>query len=187
MLFFNGKSIYYFNKKYYNNVEGLEINLLSKVEENIEIISRNQGNYSDEDYEKIFDHVTKIKEHLNYQRDLNYLRKKTYTYDEMVAFYHYHEKYINYELFSHNGKLIYEILHQYDPHVVHNMIGYVNYINSLASSHYQLFERLTAPYFHNKKIENYTVASIVYNIYSKYKNNNILLEDIIKVGDMYEN
>ena len=71
----------------------------------------------------------------------------------MVVFYHYHEKYINYELFSHNGKLIYEILHQYDPHVVHNMIGYVNYINSLASSHYQLFERLTAPYFHNKKLK----------------------------------
>ncbi|MFA5407415.1 MAG: helix-turn-helix transcriptional regulator [Bacilli bacterium] len=187
LVIFNLKSIYYMNKTYHNNIYDEEnIYVFNDIEKNISLIKNNKGIYSDNDYNKILMFVKYLETNLAPQDGLYYSSKINYSYNDIAEFYKLHHNYIYSDLPINSGKELYEMLHDYNPDVIDNIIIYSNYTRMLANYKMYLFEQLTYPYYNDKKISNAIVLTISGSIYTAYYRDNMLLKDIIEVGEINE-
>lgn len=180
-------SWYYLHKTYYYYEPDQTDNyLFREVHQNISAIKNNQGIYSDTDYNKILLFIDDMNSLLDQERDLNYYVKTTYTFPELVNFYNTFcvDNLIDLKINVNNGT--YAILHQYDSTVLENMIYYDRTANSLLQNVIPLYVALKNPYYYDKKINDEIIATIRGIIYLEYSKDNMLLNDIIKVGEINE-
>lgn len=185
----NLKSIYYLNKTYrYNYIDdnGFNYQLLTEINDSIEMIKKDQGAYTDAEYEKILSFINKLENNLKEQNNLYYLKKNNYKYSEIITFYNTHQEF--YYLESPYGHIqeIYEIVHNYNPNVVKNITLYYAYTTSVMNNSYNIFEELKKPYYNGEKINSEIVASIKSFIGTEIRKDNMLLKDIVEVGGINE-
>ncbi|MDD4298580.1 MAG: hypothetical protein PHS98_03005, partial [Bacilli bacterium] len=130
--------------------------------------------------------VDKLGSKLNKERDLNYYSKANYTYPEIAEFY---QTFCNDKVYDIDFKFndrAYTIIHKYDSSVVENMISYSSKVNSLLQNNISLYAELKKPYYNDEKITADIVATIYSVLYIEYLKDNMMLKDIIKVGEMNE-
>ena len=184
IMFSNLRSIYYLNKTYHNNFEdGANAELSTEVKTNMDLIKSKQGIYSDKDYAEILKYIDDLEKNLNEQNNLYYYSKEAFTYEDIAKFYVSHPFY-SYAPINPND-MIYKIIHEYNPNVVDNMILYYRYSDMLVDSYTRIGEQLSNPY-DNKKISNNIVSSAILFIHSEYYRDNMVLQDVIKVGEINE-
>jgi len=185
LLFYNLKSVYYLNKVYHNNsYNESEKYLFNKIEKNIEIVRNNQGIYSDEDYLKILSFVDDLEKTLKEQNSLYYFSKINYNYAEIVEYYKSHQQY-SYNVYNLKD-MLYQVLIKYNHDVIDNIIYYYDYTRLIIQSKFNLSEQLRYPYYYDKKVSSDIIGNITSFIYFKNYRDNMLLKDIIKVGEINE-
>jgi transcriptional regulator with XRE-family HTH domain len=183
----NLRSIYYLNKTYHNDYyDNQDDNILKEISDNIEKIKNNQGIYNNDEYKKILDFINELDNNLKIQNNKYYYNKNDYKYSEIVKFYYSHQKYIYLDNSSKSAKTVYEIVHNHDPRVADNIVTYHMDSSALINQNYSLFNEIKAPYYNNGKINNEVVTFISSFIDLENDRDNMLLKDIIKVGEINE-
>ena len=152
------------------------------LEAKIELISNNQGNYQTKDYSTIKTHINLLKDDLTAQKNEEYLQKKNYTWEDLVAFYMDHQNLLT-PLVDH--KDLYSIIISYQPHLSDNLITYSQKEDSIREAYFQFLSYLEQPY-HAKNIlpyKNYEANPflIIEYIYNKELQ---LVNDLIEAGDI---
>jgi transcriptional regulator with XRE-family HTH domain len=185
LVFYNIKSIYYLNKTYHNNsYDESNTKVFSNVVNNIAIIKNHQGIYSNDDYKKILSFIDDLEKALNPQKDLAYYKKMNYSYAELIDFCSFHQKNDFMNFLYNSSDSVYSIIHKYNPTVVENMISYYAHRYSAFRNDFSLFEQLTYPYYNNKEVNVEVVSMLNSIILNEYSQESLLLNDIIKVGEI---
>lgn len=178
ILLFNNIKIYLIQgSKYYSNVWYDNANVINNVEESINLIKNNSGKYSEEEYEHILLFVEDIINITNIDSDKEMFNKEFYKYND---FENVNEKYLT-------------IHSSLDIMGIKNIIkkyGDVVDIDSYFDSYYgslrniKLFISNSYKYnyvFDNEYSYGNDVKDLIHNKYSLY---DILLKNIIEVGDI---
>ena len=187
LLFFNLKSTYYLNKNYISELNDNFVGeLFNKVKENINIIQNNQGIYSDDDYAKILDFADLLEKKLDIEKDKHYASKETYTYKEILEFYENKKDYGDLTLTLTFTDTIYETVHKYNSETVRNILKYFNYSERIKNCKDEIYEQLKNPYYYNREVSDNVAYNATGFIYFEYYRDNILLNDIVEVGEMNE-
>lgn len=187
LLFFNLKSTYYLNKNYISELNDESSGeLLNKVKQNINIIQNNQGIYSDEEYTKILDFANLLEKKLDVEKDKYYASKETYTYKEILEFYENKKDYGDLTLTLTFTNTIYETVHKYNSETVKNILNYFNYSELIKNCKYEIYEQLKNPYYYNREVSDNVAYNATGFIHFEYYRDNILLNDIVEVGEMNE-
>jgi transcriptional regulator with XRE-family HTH domain len=187
LLFLNLKSIYYMNKAYISELDDESADkLFYDVEQNINIIKNNQGIYSDEEYAKILGFATSLEKKLDIKNDRYYASKDSYTYKEILEFYESKKDYRNLSITLAFTNTIYDTVHKYNPEIVKNILNYFNYSERITNCENEIFEQIKNPYYYNKKVSDNLAYNVTGFIYFEYYRDNILLNDIVEVGEMNE-
>ena len=174
VLFLNIKNIIYLNKEYDNYVSENTYDL----DNYYNVILNNQGKYSDLDYEEIKNYVKNSKNIFN-SKIKNYLLK------EKVKVKDYEEFDNNYgpDLIKNSisSTKIYNILLKYDLSKVDNMINYAKYDDKFIESLRNMDDKLNKKLNYNINYEDINLGRIMDNEYEKEE---LLLKDIIEVGEL---
>ena len=187
LVFFNLKSMYYINKKYYGSYTyETDMSMFEDNKKYIEIIKNNQGIYSDEDYKKILEYINELDNNLKTINSEYYYSKKYFNYNEMVAFSGLQSRYgYQYALFNDINN-IYYVIHKYDPSIISNILEYSMYNTKLIEFNIGLVNELSKAYDYNQGLSSSVANSVYVLISMEYKRDSILLKDIIKVGEINE-
>lgn len=187
LIFFNIKSTYYMNKTYISDLEGIEYEkLFSDLEQNINIIKNDQGIYSDEEYKKILSFAIDLEKKMDIEKDRYYVSKKTYTYKEIVEFYESRKNYKNFSVNLSFTQTLYKIVHNYNPEVIEDIIFYFNYSDNITNCENEIYKQIRNSYYYNKEVSDNVAYNVIGLIHYEYYRDNILLNDIVEVGEMNE-
>ena len=183
----NFKSIHILNKKYTTKIEGYVYKDKEYYEEynnKLNIILNNQGKVNDNDYILIKTYLNIINKELEKQNNLKYIEKDTYTYINLAQFYIDHS-YIPF--ISTNYIDAYGILLEYNTSNSHNMKEYSKSKDIIIEEIINQLSFIEQPYSitNNLPYNNY-YPNIHYFIELIYKKELMLLNDIIKVGEINE-
>lgn len=187
LLFFNNiKSLYYLNKTYYNYYPDSSLNkTVWDVNNKIEIIRKNKGKYSEEEYQRILLFINTLGKDLDKEGNFYYINHDYYSYGDLVYFLDSHQNYLYYDKDS-NAKEIYEIIYKYDKDIIDNVISYYNKTYYLTSMSISLRRDLENPYINNKSIQKNIVENINSFIEERASRDNNILDSIMKAGDINE-
>lgn len=189
LVFFNIKLQIQFNRKYKTDYFPLNLNSclvnFDEIKNNVETIFNNQGIYTDEDYKYIVNSVKEFKDNILIDKDKKLFKKEYYSYEEIMDCYNRLQNYNIYT--SLYRSYIYYKLINYDKEIFNNLEQYYILVNEYnnSKSELQKFYINNNNYTYNfssTKIANNFVNSVC-NTYQLYS---MLLEDIIKVGEINE-
>lgn len=187
LIFYNLRSVYYLNKTYYSNsYDILNSYSFKMIEKNMNLIKNNSGIYSENDYDIILKYINELEKVLNFENNDQLLLKEDYKYEEIIDYYQKYQSFIYFNVWSDIKKTIYGLLYQYDSNIVDNLNEYYYYNYILINYNSSFFEQLNYPYYHDKKINNDIMNYSLQLLQFKYDRENMLLEDIIKVGEINE-
>lgn len=151
LLFYNFR-IYVISKQpYYHNILFSDgENLFQNVEHSIDVIKRNQGKYSDGEYQTILSYIDSIK---NVESDKELYYKKYYTFEDMK--YVISDNYVSelriLDIASINNLHVYKIIDKYNENV------------NIYYDYYDDIDEL------EKFVHNFYKYNFVYEIYDKYQ------------------
>ena len=189
LVFFNIKLQIQFNSKYKTNfypyiLEKCLVNF-DNIETNLDVISENQGKYSDEDYKYIINTINELKDNILVNKDRELLKRNYYSHNEIIDYY---KRSINYniytDLYQNN---IYHRLINYDKEIFNNLDGFYTSLNTYNNSlsnlqEFYINDNYYLYIFSKTKVAN----SVVNNLCSTYQLYNLLLENIIMAGEINE-
>ena len=189
LVFFNIKLQIQFNSKYKTdfypyNLEKCLVNF-DNIETNLDVISENQGKYSDEDYKYIINTINELKDNILINKDRELLKRNYYSHTEIIDYY---KRSINYniytDLYQNN---IYHKLINYDKEIFNNLDEFYTSLNTYNNSLSNLQEFYINDNYYTYIFSKTKVAnSVVNNIRSTYQLYNLLLENIIMAGEINE-
>lgn len=187
LVFSNFKSIYYLNKKYHHAFSNYpSTHEFTEIENNIEKIKKDRGIYSEEDYKEILFFVNKLEESLKKENRLYYFEKANYTFPEIIEFYVKYSEHLLIYASSTTNKGVYKIVHNYDSSVIDNILICRSYADLIMGNYIELSKQIQVPYYNNRNISKEIINYIKDFIYYGVKMDNILLKDIIEVGEINE-
>lgn len=183
--FFNIKSYYHMNKTYKNNNDKeINLSIFNNIDNKVDLILNNKGNYIDEEYDIILNYVKAIKDLTNTNNTKKIIKKESFTYKELTEFYNDISLYeiIGYD-FDLNSK-VYKVLVNYDINKLDNMLKFnklMNFCIEILNNNnlYQL-------HHNNVSIDKNVVDNIFNFIQIQYTSYNLILDDIIEVGEIHE-
>ncbi len=159
-----------------------------EIKNNVDLILNNQGIYSDDDYVRITNYIENIKKVLTLN-EKEYLKKQYYTYNDLKKltenYKNYDDRFIDYSM--DNAIDVYYLLIKYDINKANNIRdcswridnhwGFKNNISSL-NTNFSLYY-----YNVNKELAN----NIYFSLDNRYDLYDLILNDIIEVGEINEN
>ena len=181
ILFYNIKINFYLNQNYYTNMAYSDedsIDKFSNVENELNIISNDSGNYSTDEYKAIMSYVNDIKNNNDIDSDYKLFIKKNYTYQDMRDFIVKTDTNTNIYILYFS---IEEILEKYDMEINIDTSSYYDNINELKDFVYNYY-RYNYVYDFEYNKSNYLRSAI----YEKYNIYNTVLQAIIKGGNINE-
>lgn len=155
---------------------------ISKIEEYSNTILNHQGRYSDEDYEMILKYIEKTKRRLNNDTK-NYLLKDTYSVKDIFKFHKYYKD-VLYENYWDNKSLYYMLIH-YDIDKAEHMIDYYVAKQNIDRNYHILYNIVNSSYQYKNDLSQMSALYVFSIVTGIYKNEVMLLKDIIEVGDLY--
>ena len=189
LVVFNIKLLIQFNSKYktdfYPYILEECLDNFNEIENSLEIISSNQGKYSDEDYKYIMNTINELKDNILVNNDRELLERNYYNYTEIIDYYKRSINYNKYTSLYQNN--IYHKLINYDKEIFNNLDEYYILLNRYnnSSSNLQDFYINNSYYTYNfSKIK--VANSVVNNLCSTYQLYNLLLKNIIMAGEIDE-
>jgi len=149
------------------------------------IIENNRGRYSAEEYNKIIKYLDVSKKRFNNKTEEFYTKDK-YTIKDLYLFDEYYNDELKEVLFNQESLDIYKIIVKYDNSKIDNMAKYYRYSTYVDNSINSLDEFIynTYDYKNNTKVNHVTNITFILNM--EYSKEEIILKDIIEVGDMNE-
>jgi len=185
----NIKSINILNKKY--TTKEKEVYYIYKDKEYYEeynkklnIILNNQGKFTDTDYTLIKTYLNIINNELEKQNNQKYIEKNKYSYIDIAQFYIDHN-YIPH--ISTNFIDAYAILLNYDTNISGNMIRYSKLKDTIEEEIINQLSFIMQPYYITNNLPyNSYFPNANYFIGLIYEKELMLLNDIIKVGEINE-
>ena len=187
LVFSNFKSMYYLNKKYHHTFSYYpSTHEFTEIENNIEKIKKDRGIYSEEDYKEILSFVNKLEVGLKKENRLYYFEKANYTFPEIIEFYVKYSEHLLIYASSTTNKGVYRIVHNYDSSVIDNILICSSYTDLIMGNYMELSKQIQVPYYNNRNISKEIINYIKDFIYYGVKMDNILLKDIIEVGEINE-
>lgn len=193
VVFFNACSLYSINKKYYGNIEVIinyDKDAISKfdIEKRIDLILNNKGIYNESEYQAITYYVSKVKENYNPKEDLEKFKRAYYKYNDI--FNYVYSNFYDYL----SESIIYEYLIKHNPLKQENYDEYTNIKTQAAQEETVLYEFIENNSFYNNDIIKHIVDTYTSNpgfamsstAYLKYKALDLILNDIIEVGEIHE-
>ena len=182
---------YKYTVEYEARVKAEEDSNLKQYEEiknNVDLILNNQGIYSDDDYARITNYIDNIKKVLTLD-EKEYFQKQYYTYNDLKKlsenYKNYDDRFLDYSV--DNSIDVYYILIKYDINKANNIRdcswkidnywGFKNnmgYLNTDFSLYY---------YNVSKELAN----NIYFSLDNRYNLYDLILNDIIEVGEINEN
>lgn len=154
---------------------------ISKIEEYYNIILNHQGKYSDEDYQKILKYIDKTKKRLNNDTK-NYLLQERYSVKDIFKFQEYYKD-VLYENYWDNKSLYYMLIH-YDIEKAEHMIDYYVAKQNIDRNYHILYNIINNSYQYKNDFSQMSAAYLVGIVTGIYRNELMLMEDIIEVGDL---
>ena len=159
-----------------------------EIKNNVDLILNNQGIYSDDDYVRITNYIENIKKVITLN-EKEYLKKQYYTYNDLKKltenYKNYDDRFIDYSM--DNAIDVYYLLIKYDINKANNIRdcswridnhwGFKNNISSL-NTNFSLYY-----YNVNKELAN----NIYFSLDNRYDLYDLILNDIIEVGEINEN
>lgn len=183
LIIFNLVNYYLLNKTYkVTKIVGME-QLVSNVEVLSNRILSNQGKFTDEDYEKIVNHIIETKKFLN-DKTKEYIFKEEYSIKDYYDFYDYYRNELSESKMRSQRYTEYYILLKYDQNIVDNLLKYQQKFNFLDSAGTKLITYINNLYKYNINLEDVEIP-IIY-IRNLYLMEHTLLSDIIEVGEISE-
>ncbi len=162
-----------------------------EIKNNVDLILNNQGIYSDDDYVRLTNYIDNIKKVLTLN-EKEYFKKQYYTYNDLKKLIEnyksvnsYDDRFLDYSV--DNSIDVYYLLIKYDINKANNIRdcswridnhwGFKNNISSLNTD--------SSLYYYNvpKEIAN----NIYFSLDNRYDLYNLVLNDIIEVGEINEN
>lgn len=187
LIFYNVSSIYYFNKTYINqSFDDYDVSNFNLYQKEVNIIRNNQGNYSDEDYKKIIEYLDYSEKHFNIEKAKKFLQEKSYSYNDLKDFYMLLNNNIDLKNYHYSDTAIYRIVYKYNSNIVDNIIKYYNYDVSIINTLSDFSLELEKPYLNGEIISESAPEQLKSIINLNMYKENILLKDIIKVGEISE-
>lgn len=187
LVFSNFKSMYYLNKKYHHTFSYYPNTYeFTEIANNIEKIKKDRGIYSEEDYKEILSFVNKLEVSLKKENRLYYFEKTNYTFPEIIEFYVKYSEHLLIYASSTTNKGVYKIVHDYDSSVIDNILICRSYADLIMGNYMELSKQIQVPYYNNRNISKEIINYIKDFIYYGVKMDNILLKDIIEVGEINE-
>lgn len=187
LIFYNVSSIYYFNKTYINqSFDDYDVSNFNLYQKEVNIIRNNQGNYSDEDYKKIIEYLDYSEKHFNIENAKKFLQEKSYSYNDLKDFYMLLNGNIDLKNYHYSDTAIYRIVYKYNSNIVDNIIKYYNYDVSIINTLSDFSSELEKPYLNGEIISESAPEQLKSIINLNMYKENILLKDIIKVGEISE-
>ncbi len=181
ILFYNIKIYFYLNQNYYTNIAYSDedsIDKFSNVENELNIISNDSGNYSTDEYKTIMSYVNDIKNNNDIDSDYKLFIKKNYTYQDIRDFTVKTDTNTNIYIIYFS---IEEILKKYDMEINIDTSSYYDNINELKDFVYNYY-RYNYVYDFEYNKSNYLRSAI----YEKYNIYNTVLQAIINGGNINE-
>ena len=169
------KNIYY---------DSEHVELITSVNEKMNLILNIHGKYSDEDYEKIENRINLLQNILPIKDDEKILSTNKYNYDEIIAYLNINNDSSMVLQMSSDLK-IYNMIAKYDLGVIDNIAD-----NSMLYDLYSDYKMYLDHFKAHVGFYNYhfSKGDVAYNLYSlvqiKYSFYDKLLDDIIKAGDI---
>lgn len=194
LLFYNVKGFYYSNKTYKINMDNSSEHeqaytekYINKLSNYINLIENNQGIYTDEEYKLIRELVNDIKVLYDKPIEQELLSKTKLTIKDFNGFF---DEFSIYDITGYDGSLhykdIYKIILKYDIDRYDNMLSY-NYAQRINLNSYTELSNIYYPiYRYGYDLDQYisyeNYINIIINL--KYTSYNLILKDIVEVGDI---
>ncbi len=187
LAFYNLKSIYSLNKTYSYNIDNESLNKeFDEVFIKLNLIKQNQGSYSLEDYQKILNYISDVEKRMSENNINYYILKNTYTYRELIDFCQIQESLLQFHELEQESRKIYEIIYKYDSTLMENIINYYRTNDYLKQNKNKACERIEYPYSNSRTLDNQVVINIRGYISYVIYQNKMILQDIVKAGDINE-
>lgn len=186
IIFYNLISIYSMNKKYDTSNSWKIDSVFKNIDDNIRLILNNKGIYSNEEYETIKKYVDAINNLTDTSLNERTLNKDDFTFNEIM---NYQENINIYSLMGYNvpfDNSIYKIIVKYNSSKIDNMILYTNYRNNALNVMLDYSGELYYSFKYGYRFDNKIVDKFRSYILYQYMSYNIILKDIIEVGEIHE-
>lgn len=156
--------------------------IIKEVNNKIELILTNPGNYATHDYSTIKTHINVLKEALTEQKNEEYLNLTTYNFYDLLNFYLAHQNIYTYQL---DNKDLYPIILKYNSNLSDNLIQYNYYESSVLERYSHIYSYLEQPYHISSRLPYEGYSPDPYDVIDTiYEKELILLTDIIEAGDI---
>ena len=196
LVFYNAKSFYYAHKKYstlnYTSASVSEIKFDEKVKNvkrKIELIENNKGIYNDEEYTLILELINDMKFLTNKEIERKLISKKHIKIEDINEFF---DNMSIYDIYGYDGlnyyRNVYKSILKYDIEKYDNMLKYINFQSIFMNSYLELSDVYYPIYKYGYDSNSYAYYGnyIKTLIEIKYGTYNVILDDIIEVGDINE-
>ena len=162
-----------------------------EIKNNVDLILNNQGIYSDDDYVRITNYIDNIKKVLNLN-EKEYFKKQYYTYNDLKKLSEnyksvnsYDDRFLDYSV--DNSIDVYYILIKYDINKANNIPN----CSSMVNNHWGFKNNIGylntnfSLYYYNVSKE--LANNIYFSLGNRYDLYDLILNDIIEVGEINEN
>lgn len=183
LAFFNIKSFYYMNKTYKKGDLTIDEKIFNNIDKRVNLILNNKGIYTDEEYENIKNYVSAIKDLSDHNEAKKFINKEKNTYKELIK---YNDGISLYEITGYDFSLdsiVYRIIVKHNIDKLDNMIKFNKIITMALNTKGEIDLSLL---YNNDEINQYTVNSLYYITELLYNSYNLILDDIIEVGEIHE-
>ena len=193
----NVKSFIYTHKSFKSN-ESIDTDVFNELFidnyfEKIKLIENNQGIYTDDEYELILMFVNDLKQVSSKKIEQEIMKKNKVTLIELKKFVNsmnFYDVY-GYEGNNYKNSTFYKIILKYDSDKYERMLSYNNiidlYVNSLLSLSNVFYKAYIYEYKDNMLYDDSLYIIYLHNIIElKYRANDMIITDIIEVGEINE-
>ena len=187
----NIRNDYYIGKTYYsNNIRSTNVYTdynMTLVKDKIDIIKNNKGKYSKKEYESIMDYINELLNTVNFKLDKENVNKTNYTYSDISTIVNGSNDNYAHTIFINtlDREYLYKMLLEKDINKMNNYKEYILLSEAYTSAMNTLRTFVTKSYITFEK-NNRIAEEFAGLYYTQYKSYEILLSDIIEVGEINE-
>ncbi len=185
LLVFNLINRIVLNNVFHSNIVTTSEHVNTDFDKYYNIIENNKGKYTNEEYTKILKYIEISKKRFNDKTKEFYMKEK-YTIKDLYLFDEYYNNNLSEILFNEESLNVYKIIIKYDNSKVDNMAKYYRYSTYVNSSIKSLDDFIynTYNYSNNTKVNHIMHITFILNM--EYSKEEIILKDIIEVGEINE-
>lgn len=185
LLVFNLINRIVLNNVFHSNIVTTSEYVNTDFDKYYNIIKNNKGKYTNEEYTKILKYIEISKKRFNDKTKEFYMKEK-YTIKDLYLFDEYYNNNLSEILFNEESLNVYKIIIKYDNSKVDNMAKYYRYSTYVNSSIKSLDDFIynTYNYSNNTKVNHIMHITFILNM--EYSKEEIILKDIIEVGEINE-